>query len=101
MRRGGAYVRAGEAFRRVAVAGADRGLDAPEDDSANSALRTPFISLRASRFTPGNLRSSCSSVLMIVAATTSCVNHLWSAGTTCHGECGVEVWRTISSWVVM
>src|SRR6185295_12868939 len=40
------------------------------DASASSALRTFFISSSASPLTLGNLRSSCSSVFAIVAATT-------------------------------
>ena len=33
----------------------------------------------------------------MAAATTKRVNHFWSAGTTNHGACGVEVWRIVCS----
>src|SRR6516165_7872019 len=74
------------------------GFRLPDGASASSASRTLRISLRSAAPTLGNERSRPFSASMITEATTRRVNHLWSAGTTYQGACGVLVARIISSY---
>src|SRR3954469_1210483 len=69
---------------------------APPFPSFSSASRTFLNSCSEAASTFGNRRSSLSSALTMVEPITTRANHLWSAGTTCHGAAAVEVWRIIS-----
>ena len=59
--------------------------------SRTSAARAPSSSLRFARSSFGYWSVRSVKASTTVAATTSRVNYLWSAGTTCHGASGVAV----------
>src|SRR6266566_5585794 len=62
----------------------------PALSSSSSALRTCLNSSSDALSAFGNFRSSFSSALTMAEPITTRANHLWSAGTTCHGASAVE-----------
>src|SRR5262249_20498031 len=73
----------------------------PDHDSSWSIARATASSLRCALVNLGYARSRLLSASTTAAATTSRVNHLWSAGTTYHGACGVAVCWIMSSYACM
>src|SRR5579883_2787378 len=69
--------------------------------SFSSASRTCLNSSSEALATRGNCKLSPSSAETMVEPITTRANHLWSAGTTCHGAYGVEVCRMISWYTAM
>src|SRR3982074_1009285 len=64
--------------------------------SLSSAFRTSLNSSSDALSALGNFRSSFSSTPTMAEPITTRANHLWSAGTTCHGASAVEVCLTMS-----